>query len=638
MWTGTGIVSGNQSNTPVVDAPGWYVYFVENNLNGCTSVDSVQVGIDTIAPVISIAQAATLTCSVPVITLAGSVQLPQGSYQVGWTSNTGNILSGADGLNPDVDQAADYLMTVVNDQNGCSATVSVSVPQDTVSPIAQAQVLDTLDCIITNLSIDGSASSSGMNYVWMAGPGGQIVSGSTSTNPVISAPGEYTLLVTNPVNGCTEQTSVTVNEDVQTPVIAILNPDTLNCLVDTLDLNSSVSGSGLQFDVQWATSNGNLIAGSMSFTPTVDQPGVYILTATDLQNGCTATEQVEVPQDIVAPLADAGESYVLHCNQMEVNLDGSGQGSGVLSYNWTTHDGQIVQGASSLNPVVAAAGNYALVVTNETNGCTATDFVIITEVLPPVFDVTLLQPNCMDPLGMLQIDPGFSGQQPFTYSIDGGATAQADPAFAGLSPGNYTVVMTDDYGCTSSENILINEVFEPELILPDWIAIEFGDSTLLQPFTNIPAGQVASWSWTPSEGLSCTDCERPWAKPYRNIQYTLEVSDLNGCTATAQVVVGVSKNRKVYAPNIFSPNDDGFNDRFMIFGKAVQEIKLLEVYDRWGTKLFVGEHLEPNNENQGWDGTYRGEQLNPAVFAWLAIVVFDDGEEVVLAGDVTLYR
>jgi gliding motility-associated-like protein len=114
--------------------------------------------------------------------------------------------------------------------------------------------------------------------------------------------------------------------------------------------------------------------------------------------------------------------------------------------------------------------------------------------------------------------------------------------------------------------------------------------------------------------------------------------DENGCQATAQVQVRVNRQRDLYAPNVFSPNDDGENDRFMLYARGVKEIQSLQVFDRWGNALFLGEHLQPGDEQAGWDGTYRGDPMTPAVFVWWARVEFVDGEVEVVKGDITLVR
>ena len=168
--------------------------------------------------------------------------------------------------------------------------------------------------------------------------------------------------------------------------------------------------------------------------------------------------------------------------------------------------------------------------------------------------------------------------------------------------------------------------------------LEVGDSIRLEPTTDILPGNVALWQWSPATDLSCADCENPWAKPLKSTNYALVVTDLNGCEAEAKVQVKVNRKRNIYAPNVFSPNDDGQNDYFMIFGKGVKEIQTLQVFDRWGDELYLGEHLAAGDEQAGWNGTYRGSAMTPAVFVWWAKVEFVDGAVEVFYGDVTLVR
>jgi gliding motility-associated-like protein len=116
------------------------------------------------------------------------------------------------------------------------------------------------------------------------------------------------------------------------------------------------------------------------------------------------------------------------------------------------------------------------------------------------------------------------------------------------------------------------------------------------------------------------------------------ITDLNGCTAQAGVSLEVSKDRHVWAPNIFSPNGDGKNDFFTIYGKGVAHIRHLRVFDRWGNQVFLAEEIPANVDAAGWDGTFRGNLLTPAVFVWVAEVFFLDGERRTLSGDVTIWE
>jgi gliding motility-associated-like protein len=62
------------------------------------------------------------------------------------------------------------------------------------------------------------------------------------------------------------------------------------------------------------------------------------------------------------------------------------------------------------------------------------------------------------------------------------------------------------------------------------------------------------------------------------------------------------------------------------------------IFDRWGTQIFEQQNFFPNDPANGWDGTYRGEKLNPAVFVYQAKVKFIDGQTLLFKGDITLIR
>jgi gliding motility-associated-like protein len=88
----------------------------------------------------------------------------------------------------------------------------------------------------------------------------------------------------------------------------------------------------------------------------------------------------------------------------------------------------------------------------------------------------------------------------------------------------------------------------------------------------------------------------------------------------------------VFVPEAFSPNGDGQNDVFMIRGAGIKNIHLY-VYDRIGEKVF-----ESTDINLGWDGTYKGQPMNTAVFVYHADIFFTDGTTTFLKGDVSLVR
>jgi gliding motility-associated-like protein len=85
-------------------------------------------------------------------------------------------------------------------------------------------------------------------------------------------------------------------------------------------------------------------------------------------------------------------------------------------------------------------------------------------------------------------------------------------------------------------------------------------------------------------------------------------------------------------PNAFSPNGDGENDMLYVLGDGVTMLNFI-VYDRWGEKVF-----ETMSLSAGWDGTFRGKELDPAVFSYYMNVTFVDGTSKIEKGDITLIR
>ncbi len=150
---------------------------------------------------------------------------------------------------------------------------------------------------------------------------------------------------------------------------------------------------------------------------------------------------------------------------------------------------------------------------------------------------------------------------------------------------------------------------------------------------------IASISWSPAVQLSCESCLNPQVTGLDNQLYTVTIVNINGCVAEASIQLRVDRDLAVYIPNAFSPNNlDGINDVFMIFAKEniVQNINSFQVYDRWGTEVFIQEDFQPNNPIHGWDGSFRGEKMNSGVFVYWAEIEFIDGSTQLFKGDVTL--
>ncbi|HMQ47336.1 MAG TPA: gliding motility-associated C-terminal domain-containing protein [Saprospiraceae bacterium] len=304
-------------------------------------------------------------------------------------------------------------------------------------------------------------------------------------------------------------------------------------------------------------------------------------------------------------------------------------GTGAYTYNWSS--GQNTPVLENLDE-----GFYQLTVT-DANGCVVVDDTTIVQ--PPQLFLDLIE--VIDNVcfggadGSIEV-LGSGGVPPYQYSVDG-VNFQDDPVLSGLTAGNYVVTVLDANGCTETIEATVTE---PPPLIVDASAnppqFDLGFSTQLLA---IPSLVPVTYSWSPIDSLSCTDCPNPTANPVNTTSYTITITDENGCIATDVVEVRVIKNRPVYIPNAFSPNDDGRNDGFTVYaGPAVRQIRELKIFNRWGGLVFENNNFPPNDPLLGWDGTFKGQDAQISVYAYYALVEFIDGENLIFEGDVTVVR
>lgn len=308
-----------------------------------------------------------------------------------------------------------------------------------------------------------------------------------------------------------------------------------------------------------------------------------------------------------------------------------GGGVGNYSYNWSTGGA-----GPEIGPL--DTGLYQVTVLDG-NGCEIQGEAPITQ--PPVLIIEDLQVSDLlcfgDTNGEVLINAQ-GGTPPYVYSVAGGSV-QIDSLITGLPGGNYTAQVEDANGCLATAGFFIDEPPQIDIDAGPDITIELGDNLVFNSVLTPIFWEVA-YAWTGPEGsLSCLDCPRPTAMPVNDATYTVMVTDSNGCTASDEVQVVVEKIRPIYIPNVFSPNDDGRNDFFTIFGgPAADRIQLLRIYSRWGELVFEARNVPLSDPLRGWDGTFRGQRMDPGVFAFYAEVGFIDGEVILYEGDVTIVR
>ena len=634
-WLNPGGIEVGTDITVLATEAGEYTLIVTNSDNGCTAESFVMVDQDVQIPTADVDFTGLLTCNVddimvdgtPSSTVSGNIAY---SWSNGSTSSTTNF-----------DAPGTYTLTVTDLSNNCEATTSFTIDENTVAPTPDVALINgtsnILSCTQTSLVFNGEGSvanfGTDVEYIWTLD--GMPIS--IDSEIEVTQDGVLELTVTDIANGCSATISETITTDDTLPNAVIATPNSLTCIIDEVTLDGAGSSTGADIEYLW-TGPGTIV-NETTLTPTISTPGTYTLTVLDLASGCDASTTMIVGSDINPPAAAANSPTSFDCVTSEITLDGNGSAAGPnISYEWTTTAGTILSGANTFTPVISAPGAYTLTVTNNANGCTAESTVNVSanNDVPVINDFLVIDPNCFgETNGSILLDDVSGGQLPYLYSFDGGAFAPVNQ-FGFLGAGEYEVIVQDANGCESTAQIVIDNPSELLVELGDNITIGLGDTIDLAPQI---VGAYDSIRWS-----NCLDvCNTPILEigPINTSQYSITLIDGNGCIATDDITVNVEKEREVFIPNVFSPNDDGLNDRFWVFaGQEAQIVHEFRVFNRWGEEVFSSFEFDPKEQTDtnGWDGRFKTREMNPQVFVYYVDIEYIDGRREVLKGDVALRR
>ncbi len=352
------------------------------------------------------------------------------------------------------------------------------------------------------------------------------------------------------------------------------------------------------------------------------QPGIYSQTF-NLANGCDSTVQILLlsnPMDInfettiACPFAFDGEVTAL--------VSG---GTEPYHYAWENS-------ASNTDRLTGLdVGFYALTVTDAA-GCAIMDSVYLDAAQRPAVSSQTEDVRCFgESNGILTI----LADDPHLQFKFGDNPIGGQKVFENLPSGGDQFFTIDTFGCIWENFFFIGYPERIVLDLPRRIEAPRCDSVQIEARAS---GSGLSYSWSPADFLSCTDCPEPVAAPFSATVYHLIVSDANGCTASDSVLVEVDLESKIYIPNAFSPNADGINDMFYALGDCLREIQLMRIFDRWGEKVFEKEKFPANDSTYGWDGRFRNQPAAQDVYIYYIRILSFDGEIIEFKGDLSLLR
>ena len=335
------------------------------------------------------------------------------------------------------------------------------------------------------------------------------------------------------------------------------------------------------------------------------------------------------------------------CLGNTVTLNGTGStsnGAPIVNYTWNFGDGTTATGQNQIKTYTAAGSyNVKFSILGE-GGCIGdTTKTVVISALPVVAVV-------QDSFAVCGATPvTFTVQNPVTGTVynwyttaTGGTPVSTGPTFtipAVTGTVVYFVGATTSAGCVSTVRKRVTATVLPNLAKPIVMVDSAGVNSITFSWTSVPGATRyevsvnAGTYTTPSSGATGLTHTVTGLLPLTNVTIKVRAIGTISCQQTeSDLVTARTRTDQLYIPNAFSPNGDGLNDVLLVYGYTIQTLRMV-IFNQWGEKVF-----ETSNQNQGWNGMYKGEPQPSGVYMYVAEIVLRDGSREQKKGSINLVR
>ena len=511
--------------------------------------------------------------------------------------------------------AGAYTVTVT-DANGCVATASDSISEP-ASPITLMLSATAVTCGNNGTATVIAAGGSGtFIYTWAP----TLQSAATATG---LAAGTHTVFVSDGFN-CTVADSIVVPSN--NPLLVSTVSTSATCFGSN-DGSATVTASGgaAPYIYSWSTggtgtTENNLAAGS------------YTVSVTDT-NGCTIQSAVTVsgPAAVTVSIIPGAPSI---CSGQSATLTASATGgTGAYTYSWSNGGT-----TASITDSPLAATSYSVTVTDN-RGCTGTAIFNLVVDPSPIVSITASDTLICAGECISFSNTGTANAAHTWVFSNGSGSADADPVICFNAPGTYDVslTLTTPAGCTGTQVIAGFITADPKPVAAFTATPPVTDlSSPGVSFTDQSTGANA-WQWSFGDVTSTISTQQHPSHTYTQPgehQVILIVTNSFSCSDTAFLIILIEEGFSFYAPNAFTPTQDGLNETWLPKGIGIDEKDYdLYIYNRWGELVW-----QTSVWGTGWDGKVKGQLAPDGIYVWKAEVKLSDGSWRHYTGHITLVK
>lgn len=601
-WIGFSGITANNSNIPnITVTPANQLTTASGTVIGsvstCTNSASFTLNIVP-NPVISVSSASMCFGTNATITASGAdnyLWTPANNLN----TSTGSIVVAS----PSISET----YSVIGNSSGCNSSTQTGFVNVVPNPVITISPLNPTICAGDAVALNANGAAT---YTWV--PSNSVdnpFSAVVMASPSITT--NYTVI--GSASSCTStairQVSVILLPNLQ----AVANPPAI-CSGDKTTINANGANA-----YTWSPTYGlsNPYSNFIVANPTITT--LYTLTG---NNGvCTAS--ITVPIVVLQK-----PSIILDVSDPKICFGNSSTifASGAQSFSWSpvTNLNLISNNAAVVTPT--ASTNYTIIGMNTSGSvsCVMTQEIMV-EVVPQV---------TASISGSIALCKGEStklfagGGNTFVWTPSSGLSNSliASPVSTPSISTIYTVFVSNAGFCGASGTVHVKVNPHPTVNAGPDKTYNIDEPMYLDAKGN------GTLTWIYGDGILCRPCPNTQIMPQNSGYYRIEAVNEFGCKAIDEVFIEVTKDFSIYIPNIFTPNDDGMNDVFLIYGAGFTDLKLT-IFDRWGEKLY-----ESEDQLKGWDGTYKSELSKNDVYVYLVTFKSLDGKIHTRTGHVTLMK